>query len=173
LIRRPLTALLITLICVVPAIRSTHVLYNGYSGGDLVHAQGDLDETQSRLVEWLSGSLKGAPLVVEACDEPTVKSIALRAGLPTYKGEVGGEGMCNLKDPQATFQAMMAQGVSLLIVPGKDGEIEPSGERRELLSKLTSRPDLFAVLYSKKGSTVLAPAFSDYFPRAYNPKNSS
>lgn len=164
-IRRPLSALLVTLICVVPAIRGAHVLYNGYSGIDVVQAQGDLNPSQGALVEWLAGSVAGAPLVVEACDLPGGKSVALRAGLPTFKGD---EAICNLKDPQAAFQAMMAQGVSLLIVPGKDGEVDASGERRELLLKFTGRPDLFAALYAKGGSMVLAPAFSEYFPRAYN-----
>jgi hypothetical protein len=168
LIRRPLSALLVTLICVVPAIRGAHVLYNGYSGVDVAQAQGDLKTIQDPLVEWLASSIQGAPLAVEACDLPAGKSVALRAGLPTHKEGPGSEVICNLKDPQAAFQAMMAQGVSLLIIPGKEGEVEPSGERRELLSKLTARPDLFAVLYSKDSSMVLTPAFSDYFPRAYN-----
>jgi hypothetical protein len=167
-IRRPLSALLVTLICLVPAIRGAHVLYNGYSGIDIAQAEGDMTERKDPLVEWLSSSIKGAPLVVEACDEAIGESAALRAGLPTFKEQPGDEAACALKDPDAVFKAMMAHGVSLLIVPGAQGKGEPSAAHRELLSKVTTRPDLFAVLYSKGGAMVLAPAFSDYFPRVYN-----
>ncbi len=167
-IRRPLSVLLVTLICIVPAIRGAHVLYNGYTGLDLAQAQGDMGADRAQLVEWLSTSIKGAPLVVEACDEAPVVSIAQRAGLPAYKEQPGGEQVCTLKDPDAMFQAMMARGVSLLIVSGPTGVGEQSVSRRELLAKFSSRPDLFAVLYSGNGGSVLTPAFSDYFPRAYN-----
>jgi hypothetical protein len=167
-IRRPLSALLVTLICLVPTIRGVHVMYNGHSGLEVAQAQGDLDVSQSRLVEWLAASIKGAPLVVEACDEVPSKSIALRAGLPTLKEQPGSEVVCALKDPDTVFQAMMAQGVSLLIVPPQRVGSQRSGAREELLSKLMNRPDLFATLYSKDGALVLVPAFSDYFPRAYN-----
>ena len=167
-IRRPFSALLVTLICLVPAIRGAHVLYNGYSGIDLAQAEGNLNERQDPLVEWLSASIKGAPLVVEACDEANGESAALRAGLPTFKEQPGDEAACALRDPDAVFKVMMAHGVALLIIPGPREGGEPSAARRELLSKVTTRPDLFAVLYAKGGAMVLAPAFSDYFPRAYS-----
>jgi hypothetical protein len=167
-IRRPLSAMLVTLICIVPAIRGVHGLYTGYSGVDMAQAAGDFAGQQEQLLEWLGASIKGAPLVVEPCDGSPGKSVALRAGLPTYKEPAGNEVACSLKDPDAVFQSMMAQGVSLLIVPRLEGEGESVGARRELVSKMASRPDLFAVLYSKDGDMVLAPAFSDYFPRVYN-----
>jgi hypothetical protein len=63
---------------------------------------------------------------------------------------------------------MMAHRVSLLVVPAEKGGGDSSTARRDLLSRVTTRPDLFAVLYSKGGEMVLAPAFSDYFPRVYN-----
>jgi hypothetical protein len=167
-IRRPLSALLVTLICIVPAIRGAHVLYNGYSGIDLAQAQGGTAAPRDPLVEWLSSSIKGAPLVVEACDEGQGKGVALRAGLPTLKEEPGDQAACALKDPDGVFRAMMAHGVSLLIVPGPGAAGAPSAARSELLSKVVARTDLFATLYAKNGATVLAPAFSDYFPRAYH-----
>lgn len=167
-IRRPFSALLVTLICIVPAIRGAHVLYNGYSGIDLAQAEGDLTERKDPLVEWLSASIKGAPLVVEACDEANGESAALRAGLPTFKEQPGAEAACALKDPDTVFKVMMAHRVSLLVVPAEKGGGDSSTARRDLLSRVTTRPDLFAVLYSKGGEMVLAPAFSDYFPRVYN-----
>ena len=167
-IRRPLSAMLVTLICIVPAIRGVHGLYSGYSGVEMAQAEGSVAGQQEQLVEWLGASIKGAPLVVEPCDGSPGKSVALRAGLPTYKEPAGGEVVCSLKDPDVVFQSMMAHGVSLLIVPRQEGEGGAISTRRELVSKIATRPDLFAVLYSKHGDMVLAPAFSDYFPRGYN-----
>jgi hypothetical protein len=165
-IRRPLYAVLITLITIIPAIRGAHVLYNGYSGLEVAQAQGDLDKEQQRLLEWLATSIQGAPVVVEACDGSPQRRIALRAGLPIVKEASSGDSACSLQDPQIAFQRMMTHGASLLIVPGKDGALDPA--RVELLSKFTTRPDLFAVIYSHRGSVVLAPAFSEYFPREYH-----
>lgn len=163
-LRRPLSAALVTLICIVPAIRGAHVLYNGYSGIGTAQAQEEADPKRTRLVEWLATSITGAPLVVEACDEASVKGVALRAGLPTLTEQGGREVACALKDPDGVFQAMMAHGASLLIVPGEKGG---NTSRGDTLSKFTARPDLFAVLYAKDGAMVFAPAFSDYYPRAY------
>jgi hypothetical protein len=167
-IRRPLSAVLLTLICIVPAIRGMHGLYTGYSGVDVAQDQGGVAEQHDHLLEWLGVSIKGAPLVVEPCDGSRGRSVALRAGLPRYKEPSGGEVACSLKDPDAVFQSMMAHGVSLLIVPRQEGEGGSITAPRELASKIAARSDLFAVLYSKQGDMVLAPAFSDYFPRVYN-----
>lgn len=167
-IRRPLSAVLLTLICIVPAIRGMHGLYTGYSGVDVAQDQGGVAEQHDHLLEWLGVSIKGAPLVVEPCDGYPGKSVALRAGLPRYKEPSGGEVACSLKDPDAVFQSMMAHGVSLLIVPRQEVEGGSITVPRELASKIAARSDLFAVLYSKQGDMVLAPAFSDYFPRVYN-----
>jgi hypothetical protein len=165
-IRRPLYAVLITLIAIVPTIRGAHVLYNGYSGVDVALAEGDVERDHQRLVEWLSTSITGAPLVVEACGQSGSSKVAVRSGLPTWKEDVGSDSVCSLQDPQVAFQRMMAHGVSLLIVPGQGGAVAPAWAQG--LSKFTTRPDLFAVLYSEQGDMVLAPAFSDYFPREYN-----
>ena len=164
-VRRPMYALVITLIALIPAVRGAHVLFNGYSGIESAQAQGDLDQNQQRLVTWLSENIQGAPLVVEACDDAGAKSIALRVGLPTLKGEPA-QGICSLQDPEAAFKTMMAQGGELLVVPGRDGEISPG--RQELVSKFSSRPELFNPIYTDGGSVVFAPSFSKYFPRAYN-----
>ena len=164
-VRRPIYAIVITLIALTPAVRGAHVLFNGYSGIDSVQAQSTLDQNQQRLVAWLSENVTGAPLVVEACDDAGAQKIALRVGLPTVKGE-SAQDMCSLQDPDATYKFMMAQGVALLIVPGRDGEV-PSG-RQELVGKLSGRPELFNRIYTDGSSVVFAPAFSNYFPRAYN-----
>jgi hypothetical protein len=164
-IRRPLNAVLVTLIAIIPAVRGVHVLYNGYSGVGLAQAQGDLSTGQKELVEWLATTIKGAPVVVEACDESSGQGIARRAGLPTMREAPGSESACSLNDPEKAFKEMMARGAALLIVPGRDGDATPT--RIELLSKFTARPDLFSVIYSEDGAAVFAPAYSDYFPRAY------
>ncbi len=164
-IRRPLNAVLVTLIAITPAVRGVHVLYNGYSGVGLAQAQGDLSTGQKELVEWLATTIKGAPVVVEACDESSGQGIARRAGLPTMREAPGSESACSLNDPEKAFKEMMARGAALLIVPGRDGDATPT--RIELLSKFTARPDLFSVIYSEDGAAVFAPAYSDYFPRAY------
>ena len=164
-IRRPGTAVLVTLISIIPAIRGVHILYNGYSGVSLAQAQGELSTGQKELVEWLGTTIKGAPDVLEACDESSRQGIARRAGLPTMKETRGTESACSLNDPEKAYKYMMAQGAALLIVPGRDGDATPA--RIELLSKFTARPDLFSVIYSEDGSAVFAPAYSDYFPRAY------
>lgn len=163
--RRPFQSVLITLLLIAPVIRGVHVLYNGYSGMDVALAERELTPDEQRLVEWLSEGISGAPLVVEACDESSPQRIASRAGLPTLKGEAV-RSICSLTDPEGAFKAMMSNDVALLIVPGGEGKI-PAG-RQELLAKFTGRPDLFASVYSDGGSVVLAPASSQYFPRAYD-----
>jgi hypothetical protein len=164
-VRRPIYAIVITLIALTPAVRGAHVLFNGYPGIESAQAQGDLDLSQQRLAAWLSENITGAPLVVEACDDGSAQKIALSVGLPTLKGEQA-QSVCSLQDPEAAYKSMMAQGIVLLIVPGRDGEI-PNG-RQELVGKFSSRPELFNPIYSDGGSIVFAPAFSEYFPRAYN-----
>ena len=164
-VRRPIYAIVITLIALVPAVRGGHVVFNGYSGIEPVQAQGDLDQNQQRLAAWLSENIQGAPLVVEACDDASGQKIALKVGLPTFKGDLA-QSVCSLQDPDVAYKSMMGQGIALLIVPGRDGEI--SSVRQELVSKFSNRPELFNAIYSDGGSVVFAPAFSDYFPRAYN-----
>lgn len=170
-VRRSLYAVVITFIVLVPAIRGVHILYNGYAEVEVAQAQDDLDQSQQKLVEWLSDNITGAPVVVEACDEANSPKVAIRVGLPTFKGASSTDGKddtsaCSLQDPGAAFKTMMSHGVSLLLVPGSDGEA--SAIRQALLSRFSSSPDLFAKIYSGGGSTVFAPAFSAYFPRAYN-----
>lgn len=162
--RRPVQSVVISLLLIAPVIRGVHVLYHGYSGIDVALAEKALDSNQQRLVEWLSEGVSGAPVVVEACDEPTGHQIAARVGLPLLKGDVA-QAVCSLADPESAFQAMMSSKAALLIVPG--GEGAPSPARQERVAKFMARPDLFASVYSDGGSVVFAPAFSSYFPRAY------
>jgi hypothetical protein len=163
--RRPLHSVVIALILIAPVIRGIHVIYNGYSGLDVALAEKDLSPNQERLIGWLSKEIKGAPVVVEACDVTASQHVASKAGLPTFKGEAA-QSICSLTDPESAFKAMMSNDVALLIVSGGDGEVPAA--RQELLAKFTGRPELFASVYSDGGSMVLAPAFSKYFPRAFN-----
>jgi hypothetical protein len=164
-VRRPIYAVVITLIALTPAVRGAHVLFNGYSGLDSAQAQGALDSNQQRLVAWLSENIKGAPLVAEACDEVGLPKIAPRVGLPAVTG-FGAATVCTLQEPQVNYQSMMGQGIALLIVTGRDGEA--SSRRQELVGKFTNHPELFNRIYVDGSSVVFAPAFSEYFPRAYN-----
>jgi hypothetical protein len=163
--RRPIQSAVMTLLLIAPVIRGVHVVYHGYSGIDVALAEKSLDSNQQRLVDWLSESVTGAPLVVEACDEVAGQRVASRVGLPTAQGEAA-QTICSLADPEGAFKAMMVNDVALLIVPGRDGDVALA--RQELLAKFMARPDLFASIYSDGGSAVFAPAFSKYYPRAYN-----
>ena len=165
--RRPNQALLITLLSIIPVIRGVHVVFNGYSGLEVAQAQASLSPNQERLAKWLSENVQGAPLVVEACDQPGALTIATKVGLPTLKGE-GGQVICSLADPESAFKAMTSNSVALLIVSGQ-GEGQPPA-RTELLAKFAAHPEFFAPVYSDGGSLVLAPASSRYYPRAYNKK---
>lgn len=163
--RRPFHSVVITLILIAPVIRGVHVMYNGYSGLDVALAEKDLSPNHQRLVEWLSEGIKGAPVVVEACDGAGPQNLASKAGLPTLKGEAA-QSVCSLTDPESAFKSMMSNDVALLIV--SETEQGTPSARQELLATFIGRPDLFAPVYSDGGSVVLAPAFSSYFPRAYN-----
>jgi len=176
LLRRPWYALVITLAATVPAIRGAHVLFNGYSSVETAHAEVGLDPNERRLVEWLAESIPGAPMVVEACDGGATPRVALRAGLPRFREE-SSEGnsphaqgraeavrsACSLADPQGAYRAMMSYGVGLIVISGNT-----TPERQAALARFAERGDLYAPIYSEGDSIVLAAAFSEYFPRAYN-----
>lgn len=163
--RRPIQSVVITLLLLAPIIRGVHVLYHGYSGIDVALAERELDANQQRLAEWLSERVVGAPIVAEACDEGSAPRVASKVGLPTVRGE-DAQSVCSLADPETAFKAMMSNKVALLIVPGRDEG--SSASRQERVAKFIARPELFASIYSDGGSVVFAPAFSSYFPRAYN-----
>ena len=170
LLKRPVYAIVVVIIALVPAIRGVHVFHNGYTEEEKPVVA--LAPSQERLVTWLSKEVPGAPVVVEACDATGDSMIALRAGLPRFKADPAEvsrseavRAACALQDPEAAFTAMMAHGVELLIVDG--GAPDASSRRSDSTEKFLSRPDLFASIYNDEGTLVLAAAFSDLFPRAY------
>jgi hypothetical protein len=179
-VRKPLFALFFVLVALVPAIRGLHQLYHGYTGVPAAQAEMNMGSPRERLVSWLMVSLKGAPTVIEACDGDQHSQAAMLAGLPTMKlveGAADGslaakqnqalQTACSLQDPQAMFDAMMRLGVEVLLISG-EGAVPAT--RQGAIDALAARPDLFAKLYEQSGSAVFVPAFSQYFPRAYNPK---
>jgi hypothetical protein len=58
---------------------------------------------------------------------------------------------------------MMSYGVGLIVISGNT-----TPERQAALARFAERGDLYAPIYSEGDSIVLAAAFSEYFPRAYN-----
>lgn len=170
-LKRPVFAVVLVLISLVPAVRAVHVLHNGYS--ESASTQAPLAPHQERLVTWLAKAVPGAPVAVEACDVSGTSTIALRAGLPRFEADPAEvsrseavKAACALQDPEAAFAAMMSHGVELLIVDGGASDVPTS--REESTTKFLARPDLFASIYKDDGTLVLATAFSDLFPRAYS-----
>jgi hypothetical protein len=169
--KKPLAAFGVTLLLAVPTISAVHQGYNGAAPG--MTTEPLPPGARSEIATWLSATIRGTPLVVESCDLPVGDTVASRAGLPQFSAADGDEELtaavrsaCSLEDPEAAFKAMFAHGVSLLIVRG--GEGSESEARQSAFQRFVARPDLFAPLFSQTGIGVFAPAFSEYFPRAYS-----
>lgn len=177
IIRKPVFALFFVFVALIPSVRGVHKFHHGYDGVPAAEAEMNFNSSREQLVSWLMATVKGAPLVIEACDVEQPSKAALLAGLPSLKPIAGAvEGSeafkqnqslkvaCTLQDPQAVFDAMMRLGIEVLIASG-EGELPLT--RQAASDALAARPDLFAKIYDHSGSVVLVPAFSAYFPRSY------
>ncbi len=129
-----------------------------------------LSPDQARAVKWLSTSVKGAPVAVDACIAAPSSGLPRAAGLPAFQrissqaqadGAGSDSGLCAIKEAAALFRSMMEHGAVLYVASG-----EPNGgapEAAALESEMESRPDLFAKIYERGGTKVFAPAFSDLY----------
>lgn len=177
IIRKPVFALIFVFVALIPSVRGVHKFHHGYEGVPAAEAEMNFKSSREQLVSWLMVTVKGAPLVIEACDVAQPSKAALLAGLPSlkpipdavegseaFKQNQSLQAACSLQGPQSVFDAMMRLGIEVLIASG-EGSIPPS--RQAAIEALSARPDLFAKIYDQSGSVVLVPAFSSYFPRSY------
>ena len=128
-----------------------------------------LSPDQKKLVQWLSQSIKGTPVVIDSCVQHYSSGLARVAGLAAYQQLAGVDSsqspveasLCALQDIQGIFDFMMKYGASLYVLTGTSDA--GTGEVTAVAGAFEARPDLFAKLYDTAGLKVFAPAFSDLY----------
>lgn len=128
-----------------------------------------LGPDQKRLVRWLTDSIPGAPVAVDACLRGASSGLPRLAGLPAYqRTQPGGQGteLCGISDADGLFDSMMRHGASMYVLSSSAGS-DPA-VAAATASALEGRPDLFAKVYDRDGMMVFAPAFSDLYRAGTN-----
>lgn len=112
---------------------------------------------------WASTTIKGAPVVVESCDDATVQGIALQAGLPVASDVVleNGQRLCSVVDAELAFKAMMARGLHFFVTPALGKSSSPGSAER--LTNFSAKKELFSKLYQDEHLVVFVPAFAKQY----------
>lgn len=163
--RGRLAPLLAVVILIIPTV---YVVYAARDAANVASAGGNLLATSpgaEQLRSWVTKNIPNAPLVVEACDEPGLKGLSARLGLPTFAGASSGDAqaqtLCSSSDPDHAFQTMMRYGLQLLITPGVTNATASGAVER--LGRFSARSDLFSKVYDDGSFVIFAPTFSNYF----------
>lgn len=126
---------------------------------------GQLGADQKRLVRWLSDSVKGAPVAVDACLRAASSGLPRLAGLPAYQQIQADaeqpEAICGIQDAAGLFDSMLRYGASMYVL--SSAAPSDAAQVSATAAALESRPDLFNKVYDRGGMMVFAPAFSDLY----------
>jgi hypothetical protein len=162
LLKKPVRAILGGGLVIIPLAYLLHAAREVKLDSNVSAPLAQLSESKVRFVEWATRNVHGAPVVVEACEDGSVRGSAVLAGLPVFPEETTAPGaLCANSDAQVVFDGMMKNEIPLLIVPGSQGGSQPVSVSRR--ANFGLRTDLFKTIYDDGSTAVYAPAFSEYF----------
>ena len=165
--KRP-AASMVSAVLIIPFVIGTLVLRESREALPGTPVE-ELSPDQKRLVTWLSKSVRGAPVAVDACLDTLSSGLPRAAGLPAYQrisqqdASANGkpEALCGIQDASMLFDSMMKHGASVYVLSASAASTPARASAAA--SALESRPDLFAKIYDRDGMMVFAPAFSSLY----------
>jgi hypothetical protein len=153
-----------TIAATLAAVPTAYLLLGTTAGAHTNQAErAQLAPERTRFVQWSVSHIKGAPPVVEACEDTSVGGIVALAGLSVASDvtAVGGGRLCEVVDATVAFETMMKRGLEFFLTPnlGKASSAQSAAR----LADFGARRDLFSKLYEDESFVVFVPAFSRYF----------
>jgi hypothetical protein len=161
-LKKPVRAILGGLLVIIPLAYLLHAVREVKLENGVGAPLAQLSESKVRFVGWATKNVRGAPTVLEACEDGSVRGSAALAGLPIFSEDGAAPGaLCANVDAKAVFEGMMKYEIPMLVAPGAQGSSNANSIAR--LSNFELRPDLFRRIYDDGSTVVYAPAFSEYF----------
>lgn len=163
LFRKPTVASMVAGVTAIPFVIGVLVLRESREAVPGVMAE-QLQPSQRRLVRWLTDSVPGAPVAVDACLVGASSGLPRAAGIPAYQRvqQAGqSENLCGISDADGLFDSMMKYGASMYVITAAAAS-DPAAVKATATA-LEARPDLFAKVYDRDGMMVFAPAFSELY----------
>jgi len=163
LFKRRNIASMVTSVTAIPIVLGVLVLRESREAlpGAMVD---QLAPDQTKLLRWLSTSVSGAPVVVDACVQGASSGLPRLAGLPAYQkvqAQGQADAVCGISDADRLFSSMIEHGASLYVIAAATAS-DPAAATAAI-SSLEGRPELFAKVYDGAGMMVFAPAFSSLY----------